>query len=543
MTTKQRNISNRGSRKILVSLVVWASIACVFFLGPCSAYSPDVNHRAIAGLWKLKQTPTSSSPRYPLKEFTVYPKVSKKHTDDSKKSKEVLLMLKEDGSFQQYSDQEQKAPDKLRFIDSQKINEKANDGAILDRYCEFGKLQGKWELVGGKLILAADRPMGDDGKTASMAKTSEDNPDTILEGEVVATMEEGLSENPVLGDDFRAENSGDIAAGSSGNEDAKAGSDKRNEAKTARGGKPSRNSVVDTHLSVPNGQVNIGRFTYPQHHPSFFEAPMFNPRAGGRFELKQVLGTLNTQQQQDEEVFEEKFSVADFYNKTFLLTSHPIPEYQPKGNIRWSIKYNKFVEDPPPKSKKQKNEEENMDQPMHNIRVLEVKFFANNTFATIGGMGGSAILRGRFSVIGQEKDHIWMQVIRFGFGRSVSGSVFSEGKSLTKDDEKAYWGKIEYVDEDVDKDSNDVEAMGTEPIMDGTEVEEKSGRLLKVKGSVLFGYGLEPLPIGQFVLSETDRSELENDDDDDDDEDIEDFGGFLFDSDPDDFFDSDDAFQ
>ena len=42
-------------------------------------------------------------------------------------------------------------------------------------------------------------------------------------------------------------------------------------------------------------------------------------------------------------------------------------------------------EDPSAKSKKQKEEEErNMKKPTHIVRVLEVKFFANNTFATIG---------------------------------------------------------------------------------------------------------------------------------------------------------------
>jgi len=443
-------------------------------------------------------------------------------------------MLKEDGSFQQY-DQEQKAPDTLRFFDSQKASKEAKDDAILDRYCEFGKLKGKWELVGGKLILAADRPIGDNGQSPSMGKTNEEITDTILEGEVVATMEEGLSDNPML----RADDNGSIDISSSRTSGLEPPSAiDRSDAKSIRGGRANRNSVVDTHLSVPKGRVNVGRFTYPTHHPSFFEAPMFNPRAGGKFELKQVLGTLNTKQQKDEEDFKEKFSVSDFYNKTFLLTSHPIPEYQPKGNIRWSIKYNKFVEDPPPKSKKQKHEEKNMDSPVHNIRVLEVKFFANNTFATIGGMGGSAILRGRFSVIGREKDHIWMQVIRFGFGRSVSGSVFSEGKSLTKDDEKAYWGKIEYDDNDDDKTSEDMESNQSSMISEPNEAEKDTDRKLIVKGSVLFGYGLEPLPVGQFVLTQTNHMVLDDEDDEDEDEeeDTDNFDSDTFLFDPNDVF-------
>jgi len=526
--------------------LVWRVSILSIFLGTSLAYTPDVNHRAIAGLWKLKQKPPSLSSIYPLKEFTVYPKVPKKGNTGKIKTKEVLLMLKEDGSFQQY-DQEQKAPDKLRFFDSEKVKTEAKDEAVLDRYCEFGKLKGKWELVGGKLILAADRPIGDDGQSPSMGTTNEEVADTILEGEVVATTEEGLIDNPMLSnhdDDSWADDNGKINAGSSSSSGLEASAKTRNDPKSSEANK---NSVVDTHLSVPKGQVNIGRFTYPLHHPSFFEAPMFNPRAGGKFELKQVLGALNTQQQKDEEVYEEKFSVADFYNKTFLLTAHPIPEYQPKGNIRWSIKYNKFVEDPPKKSKKQKHEEKNMDQPLHSIRVLEIKFFQNNTFATIGGMGGSAILRGRFSVIGKEKDHIWMQVIRFGFGRSVSGSVFSEGKSLTKDDEKAYWGKIEYDDGDDEKSDEDMEDNSSYMISDSSmeDAGNDTDRKMIVKGSVLFGYGLEPLPVGQFVLTQTYSVDLDDDEDDDEDEedDIVNFDSnkYMFDSE--DFFDSDDAFQ
>lgn len=309
------------------------------FLSACAAYTPDVNHRAIAGLWKLKQKPTLSSRTYPLKEFTVYPKVPTERNINENNSKEVLLMLKEDGSFQQYSDQDQKVPDKLRFFDSDKANMK--DDAILDRYSEFGKLKGKWDLVGSKLILATDRPIGDDGKSSSISETND--PDTILEGEVVATTEEGLRDNPVLSsqnDDAQVDDNGNTLASGDSSKPGSMDGD-RNDAKSSCRGKNTRNSVIDTHLSVPKGQVNVGRFTYPPHHPSFFEAPMFNPREGGKFELKQVLGTLNTQQ--EDEVFEEKFSAADFYDKTFLLTSHPIPKFRPKGNIRWSIKYNKFV--------------------------------------------------------------------------------------------------------------------------------------------------------------------------------------------------------
>ena len=79
-----------------------------------------------------------------------------------------------------------------------------------------------------------------------------------------------------------------------------------------------------------------------------------------------------------------------------------------------------FPVDPPKKSKKQQEEEAN--RPAM-IRVMEVKFFSNNTFATVAGLGGN-ILRGKFDIIGHDRDQLWMQVWRFGFGRSVSGSVY-----------------------------------------------------------------------------------------------------------------------
>ena len=49
---------------------------------------------------------------------------------------------------------------------------------------------------------------------------------------------------------------------------------------------------------------------------------------------------------------------------------------------------------------------------------------ANNTFSTIAGLGDTTILRGNFNVIGDKRDQVWMQSLRFGFGRKVSGSTY-----------------------------------------------------------------------------------------------------------------------
>lgn len=278
--------------KFVVSIcLVLASLAWT-----CIGYSPEVNHRAIAGVWKLRQRPMINR-RYPLKEFTVYPK-DKNRPKPDEQGDDILLMLKEDGSFQQYSDEENKVPDKLKFC-------KADDG-VLNRYFQFGRLKGKWSLVDGKLVLAADRSV--DGPSSKIE-------DTLLEGKVVARSADGLVDNPALRD---GQNGNRNTAGDSG-------------------------SILDTHLSVPSGQVQVGRFTYPQNHPSFFESPMFKPIPKGNFELKQILGSLNTRQGKDQEEESEKFLPSVFYDKKFLLTSHPLPDHKPKGKTRWSIKHNRFV--------------------------------------------------------------------------------------------------------------------------------------------------------------------------------------------------------
>ena len=58
------------------------------------------------------------------------------------------------------------------------------------------------------------------------------------------------------------------------------------------------------------------------------------------------------------------------------------------------------------------------------LRVMEVHLFANNTFSTVAGLGSSTVLRGKWDIIGTARNYLWMQVWRFGFGRSVSGSTF-----------------------------------------------------------------------------------------------------------------------
>lgn len=187
-------------------------IIIVTCLWHCSlAYVPEVNHGAIAGLWKLTQKLgiPKTADQFPMKEFTVFPKDARKQERSSTNEQEMLLMLHEDGHFVQYEEDEINIPDKLKYHDDAE--------AVLNKF--FGKIKGKWDFVDGHLILAADRPTT--GKV-------DPNPDTILVGRVEAHSEESLVDNPVLSQAVEDSESRKVDS-------------------------------FDTHLSVPKGQVEVGR--------------------------------------------------------------------------------------------------------------------------------------------------------------------------------------------------------------------------------------------------------------------------------------------
>jgi hypothetical protein len=419
-----------------ITMKLPAAFLLVFVMArAASAYtSPQLDRRAMAGVWRLtgkSSLPTTAT--YPIKEFTTYPK------KPSPPPEEYLLMLKEDGSFQQY-DERQKIKSEI-----------------------MANMRGTWDYLDGQLILAADRTDGD-----------RQVHDTMLVGTVVAKSQESLIGNPVLAHEEKDDN---IAS-----------------------------ALLDTHLSVPKGAVKVGKFMYPKKHKMFFEQLMFNPLSMGSFELKQVLGNLNAAVDKETEKLIELFRKSDFSGKKFLLTNYPIPERKPKGDLRWSIKYNRFVDDPI-KSKKQEEQENNQTT---EIRVMELQLFANNTFSTTAGLGDS-ILRGKWWIIGDDRDQLMMQVLRFGFGRSVSGSTFSEGRMLSHDDAKTYWGRISHVNEN---ESND-EIDGFDPQEKSIPNPEEDGdepRRLQVKGSVIVGWGHEPQPVARFIM----REELEEEEDNED---------------------------
>lgn len=451
----------------------------LFWLPICHSYcTGHLRDRHIAGIWRLRSK-DSFLPKFeddfskrPLKEFTVYP--PKKTFDKENAADDIILLLKEDGKFVQYG-----SPDD-------------NDGKkqplgtqVIDRTSCMGTMTGSWALVDGELILAADR-----AEDTTNIRSESKKHDTILIGQVKATSGKGLEDNPTLLrqlDDRRIKDNDNV----DNNSDEKG---KENS------GKSMQMSKEDVHLSV-SGEISIGKFFYPKTHPNFFEQPMATPTPTGSFELKQILGSLNTKVDSDEDKLVEKFRKPDLMNKRYFLTSYPMSTKRRQKKQRWSIKYNKYV-DERAKSEAEKQREEREDNAPMQIKSFEVELFANNTFSTITGLGDT-ILRGKWSIIGKERDHLWMSVFRFGFGRNVSGSTFSEGSHLTHQDEVSYWGEINEVDTAKEEDC----------IMD--DPCKWKGTKIVINGAVMLGVGLEPCSVARFTMIEKteDDSEFEENDD------------------------------
>ncbi|GAX11314.1 hypothetical protein FisN_15Lh243 [Fistulifera solaris] len=455
-------MTNQTMRSPFILLIYLSSL----FLGGSyewhtSGGRPPLDRRAIAGLWKLTTCPT-----FPLKEFTVHPPSQKE-----KENEELLLMLKEDGSFQQFQKNEEDIDQAwTRWQKSRQEKQEALD------QLQYQFLHGTWDYRDGKLILAADR--AEPPKSDNLCQFSKDSAlptsqssekkkkpsDTLLTGRVVAKYSNKGTDRPLWREEENTNSGNQVAEDSSSN------------------------SNVDAYLSVPKGSVKVGRFFYPRNHPSFFDQPMYEPKKRGTVMLRQVLGALNTvSDDEEEETMIEKFRNTDFHNKTFMLTSHPIGF----------------------RAAKDKRTEEK-DQRPDNVRVMQIQFHANNTFSTVAGIGEN-ILRGKFSIMGKLRDQFWMQVSRFGFGRSVSGSVYSEGNSISHEDAKSYWGTIGFQERMSD-------SLNATSNVTTTEAKQ----LIEVKGSVLFGWGIEPIPEARFIMRElaSDESEEEEDEDDDDDEDM-----------------------
>lgn len=411
---------------------------CFSFLACCSViavivHAPkvqgyctgDLHRRDIAGVWSLKSqsflptlhpaaedtTAKQQAEFRPLKEFTEWPKKKKKPLPAATaiEEEELLLMLRDDGSFIQYG--KHRPGEDGDDGTEQKKNTCTNKPAFVSQAAEdtvasfqddgndeeesTGVMKGTWDFIDGKLILAADRP-------EDLQDLRNIGHDTILVGDVVVKAEESLEDRSVVED--KEQPNADAKKKDYGNND---------------------DGSYDVHISVPEGTVEIGKFFYPQKHPSFFEQPIYSPTKTGSFQLRQVLGGLNTRTKKDDEPV-EKFKASDLQGKRYFLTTYPLKQRKPKRMA--DIDPHKRDE-----AKRRAAEEEARPVP---IRAVEIELFANMTFSTLGGLGDAKILRGKWNLIGENRDQLWMQVSRFGFGRAVSGSTYSEGTGLTHEDQK-----------------------------------------------------------------------------------------------------------
>ena len=122
---------------------------------------------------------------------------------------------------------------------------------------------------------------------------------------------------------------------------------------------------------------------------------------------------------------------------------------------------------------------------------------------------------------------------------------------MTKEDEKCYWGKISYMNDQHHgaTTSNEKASFDTKESSDvATPENENYTPRLSVEGSVIFGYGLEPLPVARFVMTETTTGEDDDDedldeDDADDDEDHDNDNNDETDEPMDEFLDWSNSFQ
>ena len=76
---------------------------------------------------------------------------------------------------------------------------------------------------------------------------------------------------------------------------------------------------------------------------------------------------------------------------------------------------------------------------------------------------------------------------------------YSEGMSLTQDDERTYWGKITEVETGQELDNNN---------------NNPSTKRVEVEGAIMLGTGLEPCSIGRFRMIEMEEDIIDSDEDD-----------------------------
>ena len=408
------------THQLVTIILACIGIGVLLKLDIANAYSiGDVDVRALRGVWRLtsldndglpferkQQRTQHQSPHgfLPMKEFTTYPKRAKVGLDDTlaetlqkqKKQTEIFIKLKEDYTFEQCT--------ALQFsdgIDDEGALEDQLASEVSKRERESFAWKGTWDFVDGKLILAADRsekkPFYEE-----VEDTSNNEADTILVGRVAVQSEESLTDNPAM-----VQQKQPLAD----DEDDATNNDNR---------QVRNKKKIDVHLSVPRGKIKTGKFMYPKEHPAFFEHPIVRPQPKGSFELRQILGEYNAKLDDKDDLL-ELFRKKDLEGKRFYLSTFPIPKRRKKFEY-WSKEENCYKTGEYEPTAAEKAEEEL--QPGENMQVVAVQLFSNNTFSTLYGLGNSTVFRGKWSIIGEKRDQLWMMVHRFGWGRSVSGSTF-----------------------------------------------------------------------------------------------------------------------
>jgi hypothetical protein len=380
--------------KFPLSFISAISIFCTNFVFTkryysCSAYAPELNRDALAGIWRLtglksiqpeslrsidqQERRINDQNVFTIKEFTTYPKKVKRqmpmeitaescYTDSSAMAstsivhtwygqKDILLKLCDDGSFETYSSLDESLEEEEAASVDETVEARLDDTAnVVLNVAELSKgtNYSKYTDYRPPSTSTVEEDLSTtsstfvtglwdfkDGKLILAAnRPLHSDPkkvhDTVLVGKVVAkqAMENTFQNNQNLSDITKVEGITNHTLFTD-----------RDHA-----------SSVDLHyLSIPNGKVTIGKFFYPMHHPSFFESPIFSPTKTGSFQLMQILGEASLRvpeyEQKSKDYTEEsgkEFKKEQLAGKVFFLTSRPIG-WEKKNKPRWSRSKRSFV--------------------------------------------------------------------------------------------------------------------------------------------------------------------------------------------------------
>ena len=417
---------------------MWEAVVLFVFYATKSCESlqsivppPFVERHHLVGIWKVSRKIHQPFPN----PSEMYKDLIGRTSLGGGMEDEIVVRLNDDGTFDPYTtvppaydDEIEGQEDSLQW-DFEAIT-KVMDEWDLQQETQQQNLHqlfgqgGKWEYRDHTLLLAPDRPP----QAEAMAKKLAGRRlflDTLFRGSVEPKAHETLQE------DYETTQFLDY--------DLTDGDEYDNQDISKVGSlDPVPANMIDTHLSIPQGQISAGRFLYPFKHQRFFDEPvLLDPVNLGFFAMDQLLGTLNAGPgidtfNSDSSSYEDpsvangvdvKFVPRDFYNRTFYLATAEYPIDQEAAKL-----HDKHFD------------ENNPDTGCLDVRAMPVTFYPNNTFAAFGA---EKILRGKFGITGETKDQLWMQVSLFGAGRSVSGSVFSEGRLLSQDDKRGYLGLIQ----------------------------------------------------------------------------------------------------